>query len=147
MPHYDLPLSELRAYRSAAPEPADLDEYWQRALALARTRTVDPVYAPYEADVYGAMAVDDVTFSGGDGHPVRGWFIRPAAADRPLACRVVFIGYGGGRGLPVEHALYAAAGHATFVMDSRSQGGGWGIGDTSDPGAGASGPEHPGVMA
>ena len=35
-----------------------------------------------------------------------------------------FIGYGGGRSFPVDHALYAAAGHAVLVMDTRGQGGG-----------------------
>ncbi len=146
MPHFDLPLDQLRTYRSAAPEPADMDDYWQRAIALARSRATDAVYEPYQPGAYGSLAVDDVTFSGGDGHPVKAWFVRAAGATGPLACRVTFIGYGGGRGLPLEHALYAAAGHAAFVMDSRAQGGAWGVGHTPDPGAGASGPEHPGVM-
>jgi cephalosporin-C deacetylase len=59
----------------------------------------------------------------------------------------VFIGYGGGRDLPAAHALYPACGYATLVMDSRGQGGTWSWGDTADPGAGESGPEHPGVMS
>jgi cephalosporin-C deacetylase len=59
---------------------------------------------------------------------------------------VTFVGYGGGRDLPASHALYPACGHATFVMDTRAQGGTWSAGDTPDPGAGSSGPEHPGVM-
>ena len=73
----------------------------------------------------------------------------PAAACGgclPLACRVTFIGYGGGRDLPTEHSLYAACGYAALIMDSRSQGGSWSSGDTPDPGAGDSGSEHPGVM-
>ena len=32
-------------------------------------------------------------------------------------------------------------------MDTRSQGGTWSAGDTPDPGAGASGAEHPGVLS
>ena len=38
---------------------------------------------------------------------------------------VRFIGYGGGRGAPSEHALLAALGYQVFVMDSRGQGGRW----------------------
>ena len=87
-----------------------------------------------------------MTFSGFGGDPIRGWFLRPRAADGPLPCLVTYIGYGGGRTFPVDHALYAAAGHAMFVMDSRGQGGEWMPGATGDPGAGASGAEHPGVM-
>src|SRR5438270_662451 len=35
MPHYDLPLPELRSHRCAAPEPPDLDDYWPRAVETA----------------------------------------------------------------------------------------------------------------
>ena len=54
MPHYDLPLADLRTHRCAAPPPADLDDYWQRALGVARSRVTDPVYEPYEEAAYGA---------------------------------------------------------------------------------------------
>jgi cephalosporin-C deacetylase-like acetyl esterase len=33
---------------------------------------------------------------------------------------VKFIGYGGGRGLPAEHALLPALGYSVFVMDTRA---------------------------
>ncbi len=146
MPLYDLPLAELRNHRCAAPPPVDLDDFWQRALGVARSRVADPVFEPYEEAAYGSLAVDDVTFTGADGHPIKGWFLRPRGATGKLPCRVTFIGYGGGRNLPLEHALYAAAGYAVFVMDSRAQGGEWKVGHTPDPGAGFSGPEHPGVL-
>ncbi|HEY1370681.1 MAG TPA: acetylxylan esterase [Gaiellaceae bacterium] len=146
-PLFDLPLSGLREYRSAVAEPVDLDEFWQRTLESARAAAAEPVVERYEADAYGSLAAFDVTFSGSDGHPVKAWYLRPAGGDEtPLACRVAFIGYGGGRDFPAAHALYPACGHATFVMDTRAQGGTWAPGGTADPGAGASGPEHPGVM-
>ena len=53
---------------------------------------------------------------------------------------------GGGRDLPAAHTLYPVCGYATFVMDTRAQGGTWSAGDTPDPGAGSSSAEHPGVM-
>jgi cephalosporin-C deacetylase len=57
-----------------------------------------------------------------------------------------FIGYGGGRGLPVEHLALPAVGLASFVMDTRGQGGAWSVGATGDPGRADDGPEYPGVM-
>jgi cephalosporin-C deacetylase len=146
MPFFDLPLAELRSHRTASVEPDDLDSFWARAIAEAADRASEPAFEPYEPALFGAVAVDDVTFSGGDGHPIRAWFMRPREASAPLPCLVKFAGYGGGRDLPVEHALYPAAGHAVFVMDTRSQGGTGRVGATGDPGAGSSGPEHPGVM-
>ena len=146
VPLYDLPIEELRGYRSPATAPDDLDEFWQRSLADARSRSFEPRIATYEPEVYRELGVADVTFAGADGDPVRAWYLRPARSTDPLPCRVTFVGYGGGRDLPATHALYPACGYAAFVMDTRAQGGTWSAGNTPDPGAGSSGPEHPGVM-
>ena len=148
MPLLDLPLSELLEYRSAASAPHDLAAFWREALAEAEASAVEPVLTRYEPDAYGALAAYNVVFSGADGDPINAWYLRPTeAGDTPLACRVTFIGYGGGRDLPAAHALYPACGYAAFVMDTRAQGGTWAAGDTADRGAGSSGPEHPGVMS
>ena len=148
MPLLDLTLAELVEYRSATPEPSDLGAFWEQALASARASAIDPILTRYEPVAYGGLTALDVTFSGADGDPIRAWYLRPTAAgDTPLACRVTFIGYGGGRDLPAAHTLYPACGHAAFVMDTRAQGGTWAAGDTADRGAGSSGPEHPGVMS
>jgi len=146
VPWFDLPPAELAKHRTSATEPDGLDGFWAEAIAAARARASEPAFVPYREEVYGAIAVDDVTFSGADGSPVRAWFLRPRAATVPLACLVRFIGYGGGRALPVHHLDYAAAGHATFVMDTRGQGGQWSPGATGDPVHGT-GPEHPGVLS
>jgi cephalosporin-C deacetylase len=148
MPLLDLPLTELVDYRSAAAAPDDLDAFWLGALESASTKASDPVLTRYEPGSYGSLAAFHVVFSGADGDPINAWYLRPAdAGDTPLACRVTFIGYGGGRDLPAAHALYPACGHAAFVMDTRAQGGTWATGETADRGAGSSGPEHPGVMS
>jgi len=147
MPLFDLPQAELERHRTAAPEPEGLDAFWADAIAVARAAAAAPVLTPYRPDAYKALEVFDVTFSGADGHPIKAWYLRPReASTTPLPCRVTFVGYGGGRDHAAAHALYPASGYATFVMDTRAQGGNWSTGATPDPGAGDSGPEHPGVM-
>jgi cephalosporin-C deacetylase len=60
---------------------------------------------------------------------------------------VKFIGYGGGRGRPVEHMLLPALGYALLVMDTRGQGGRWTTGATGDHADGwQAGPENASVM-
>jgi cephalosporin-C deacetylase len=89
----------------------------------------------------------DVTFAGFGGDPVRAWLHLPAAPVRaagPLAGVVQYMGYNGGRGLPHEHTLWAQAGYAHLVMDTRGQGSGWTTGDTPDPTP--SGPAQPGFL-
>jgi cephalosporin-C deacetylase len=147
LPIYDLSLDELRDYRTSAEEPPGLDAFWAAALEEARARAGEPVVEPYRPDLYRTVRAFDVEFGGADGHPVRAWYLRPAAAgNEPLPCRVTFVGYGGGRDLPASHTVYPACGFATLVMDTRAQGGTWSTGSTPDPGAGSSGAEHPGVM-
>jgi cephalosporin-C deacetylase len=129
---FDLPLDHLRSYRSASSEPDGFDRFWADTLAQARQHALD---ARFERVATGLSTVTtfDVTFAGFGGHPVKGWLTLPAGADEPLPLLVEFIGYGGGRGLAHTHLLWASAGFAHFVMDTRGQGSGWSTGDTEDP--------------
>ncbi|GAA4889995.1 acetylxylan esterase [Streptomyces coeruleoprunus] len=140
---FDLPLDELRTYRSASEEPADFDDFWARTLKEAAAHPLEP---RFERVGTGLTTVDvyDVTFAGFDGHPVKGWFVIPAGVTEPVPVVAEFIGYGGGRGLPHTHLLWASAGFGHFVMDTRGQGSGWAGGHTADPVG--SGPAHPGFM-
>ena len=76
------------------------------------------------------IAASDVTFSGFDGQPIKAWLLHPAGATGPLPTIVEYIGYGGGRGEPVDWLVWASAGYAHLVMDTRGQGGAWRSGDT-----------------
>ena len=69
----------------------------------------------------------------------------PGRAPRPLPAVVEYVGYGGGRGLAHERVLWAAAGYAHLVMDTRGQGSTWSVGETPDPDA-TGAPAHPGFM-
>ncbi|MGX1908058.1 acetylxylan esterase [Streptomyces phaeochromogenes] len=141
---FDLPLDQLRNYRSASVEPEDFDAFWGKTLQEAREHGLDARFEPVETHLKN-VKVFDVTFAGFGGHPVKGWLTLPAWANTPLPTVVEYIGYGGGRGLPHTHLLWASAGFAHFVMDTRGQGGSWGGGgDTPDPVGSA--PAYPGFM-
>jgi cephalosporin-C deacetylase len=147
MPWFDLPLDQLREYRTETAEPPDLDPWWQQRLAQSRVSARPTALTRYEADIYAPVEVYDAEFSGAEGDRIRAWYIRPAGADGPTPAVVKFIGYGGGRGLPAEHVLLPALGYAVFVMDTRGQGGRWTTGATGDPPSDpAAGPENARVM-
>ncbi|MET9592892.1 acetylxylan esterase [Streptomyces sp. NPDC006516] len=130
---FDLPLEELRTYRSRSVEPDDFDAFWSDTLAEAGTHDLDARFERCADTGLATVEVYDVTFAGFGGHPVKGWFVIPAGTTEPLPVVVEFIGYGGGRNLPHAHLLWASAGMAHFVMDTRGQGSGWAPGDTADP--------------
>lgn len=141
----DWNLSELERYAPERTEPDDFDEFWARTLAQAREHPMAPRLDPVESGLR-TLEIRDLTFPGFGGHPIKGWFLRPRNAAGPLPCVVSYLGYGGGRGLPHEQLLYASAGYANLVMDTRGQGSGWSRGDTPDRGAEAVDPHHPGFM-
>ncbi len=143
MAHTDLSLAELAQYRATFEEPTDFDEFWSATLADARRYEVDASFEPVDTGLT-AIRTFDVTFRGFGGHHIKGWLHLPAHADGPLPGVVQFQGYGGGRGVAHENVLYALAGYAHLMMDTRGQGSGWSVGDTPDP-VGA-GPSHPGFM-
>jgi cephalosporin-C deacetylase len=147
VPWFDLPEHELRTYRTRTTEPDGLDAWWRQRLDDARSGAGETTVRRHEPGTYGPTQVHDVEFSGAHGHRVRGWFLRPPS-DGPVPVAVTYVGYGGGRGVPVEHLALPAVGIAAFVMDTRGQGGGWTVGATGDPGSPGDddGPQHPGVM-
>lgn len=114
---------EIAGYRPKSAAPQDFDSFWQRTLADARAHGT-AVKAERCTDRYllHAVEVDDVRFSGWKGEPVAAWLLRPRAAEGPLPVVVTYNGYTGGRGLPTDHLLWAAAGYAQLVVDSRGQG-------------------------
>lgn len=141
----DWPLARLREYQPERDEPADFDAFWTATLDQARAQAGDATFVPYDSGL-ALVDVFDVTFSGFAGQQIRGWFVLPHGADRPLPCVVEYIGYGGGRGLPHEWLHWSAAGYAHFVMDTRGQGSnGYLVGDTPDPSSTGE-PQTPGFM-
>jgi cephalosporin-C deacetylase len=144
MPLYDLPLDQLREYRTTTPEPDGLDDWWAARLAAARALAKPLQLTRHEPELYGPLEVYDAEFSGAGGDRVKAWYIKPPNTGKADKMVVRFIGYGGGRGVPAEHVLLAAAGYGIFVMDTRGQGGRWTTGATGD-GAGH-GPENSLVM-
>ncbi len=78
MPWFDLPLDQLREYRTDTAEPPELDLWWQLRLAQARAAARPPALTRYEADIYAPVEVYDTEFSGAGGDRIRAWYLRPA---------------------------------------------------------------------
>jgi cephalosporin-C deacetylase len=132
MPQFDLPLDELNTYAPTLAEPPGLDAFWKATLSEANTHPLNAVFTPVDTGLT-VLESFDVTFAGFGGDPIRAWLHLPAHRTGPLPCVVEYAGYGGGRGLAHERVLWATAGYAHLVMDTRGQGSGWSVGDTPDP--------------
>lgn len=145
MAFFDMPLAQLEVYQPKRPEPDDFDAFWERTLAETRAYDLSPQFDLVD---YGLAAVEtyDVTFSGFGGQAIKAWLLLPKSRNGAVPCIVEYIGYGGGRGTPLDWLTWSAMGYAHFIMDTRGQGSRWLNGDTPDNAAEGQTPQHPGFM-
>src|ERR671918_2027257 len=134
-------IARLSSRRTTPATGAILPPHRAAARALRQPTSFVPAHPELRS-----LEVFDVTFSGFGGHAIRAWLILPRTRVDPLPVVVEYVGYGGGRGLPIHWLTWAAAGYASFVMDTRGQGSVFVTGDTPDPDAGTSGPSYPGFL-
>jgi cephalosporin-C deacetylase len=121
---FDLPLAELETYRPSIEQPEDLADFWRRSREEVQGFDLDLSVRPVENKL---VVIDtfDVRFAGWGGSPVQAWLHVPAGASRsadPLPTVVQYYGYSRGRGFPHENTVWAQAGYAQLVMDTRGQG-------------------------
>ena len=118
---FDLPLEQLQNYRPPRNNPRistlSGPKPWPRPRRF-------PLEAHFEPVDSGLRLVEtfDVTFNGYGGQPIKGWLILPRQRAKPLPCVMEYIGYGSGRGNPIDWLLWSNAGYAHFVMDTRGPG-------------------------
>jgi len=146
MAQFDLPLTELQSYRPEVAEPEDFDAFWSATLEEARGTDLAPQLVPVENKL-SLLDTYDLTYAGYGGAPVRAWLHVPAGSTGPLPTVVQYHGYSRGRGLPHSSTLWAQAGYAHLVMDTRGQG--WRVGggsETADPSPDAGLNHAPGFM-
>ena len=51
MPWFDLPLDQLREFRTDTAEPSGLDQWWQQRLEAARAAAIPPRLILHEAEI------------------------------------------------------------------------------------------------
>jgi cephalosporin-C deacetylase len=140
---YDIPIETLRATTTLAVAPENLAAFWDETLEDSAGVGFEPRFEPVRTP-YVALETFDVTFAGFAGDPIRAWLHLPRDRSGPVPCVVEFAGYGCGRGLVHQTTMWAHAGFAHLVMDTRGQGSEGSPGDTPDP-HGTS-PAFPGLM-
>jgi cephalosporin-C deacetylase len=122
MPLIDMPLEQLRSYQGRNPCPADMDSYWDAA--LAEMRAVDPkvelVPRPSKASYVDCF---DMYFTGVRGARIYCQLLKPKGFRGKRPALLVFHGYSGHSGDWCEKYRWAAQGFVVAAMDCRGQGG------------------------
>jgi cephalosporin-C deacetylase len=122
MPIVDLPLSQLKEYQGRNPRPADMEEYWETA--LAEMRALDPAVEliPYSLKAPFAECFH-LYFTGVGGARVHAKYLRPRGAREPHPAVLMFHGYSGSSGDWADKLNYVAQGFSVAALDCRGQAG------------------------
>lgn len=122
MPILDMPLEQLYEYEGRNECPADIDAYWDRAVAemeelgtgceLIKSRFQVPNAACY-----------DMYFTGVGGARIHAKFLRPANVTGRIPAVLHFHGYSGSGASFSDLLSYVCAGFAVAAIDARGQGG------------------------
>ncbi len=117
-----MPLEELRRYQGLNPRPADIDEYWDRA--LQEMHALDPrvELRPHRFNAPFAECFD-LYFTGVGNARVHAKYLRPAGDKGPHPAVVTFHGYSGNSGDWMDKLSYVASGFSVAALDVRGQGG------------------------
>ena len=100
-------LDELRAYKPNLAVPDDLDAFWDRTLAEARSTELVATATPVESGLTRHRDARRRIQRVRRARRSRAGCTCPPGATGPLPAVVEFVGYGGGRGLPHERVLWA----------------------------------------
>ena len=118
----DMPLEELKKYHGINPCPADMDEYWDSA--IAEMKAVDPQVELIKSDFTVPFAdCFDMYFTGVRGARIHAKLLKPKNITKPVPALVEFHGYSINCGQWNDKLGYVADGFVVAAMDCRGQGG------------------------
>ncbi|MBC7528084.1 MAG: acetylxylan esterase [Chthonomonadaceae bacterium] len=122
MPLVDLPLDQLHRYEGRNPRPADMEEFWDKA--LAEMHAVDPQIelVPYPLKSHFAECFH-LYFTGVGGARIHAKYLRPKHSPEPHPAVVEFHGYSGNSGDWAGKLAYVSQGYSFASLDCRGQGG------------------------
>jgi cephalosporin-C deacetylase len=119
---FDFPLEQLHTYQGINPRPADLDTYWDNA--LAEMNAIDPKVELIPAEFQAPNAeCFHMYFTGTGGARVYAKLLRPKQAAAPHPAVLMFHGYTGDSGDWAGKLSYVGQGFTVAALDCRGQGG------------------------
>ena len=122
MPIVDMSVEKLYAFQGCNPCPADIEEYWDRA--VAQMEALGTGCELIEADFHAPnVECFEMYFTGVGGAKIHCRYARPKKIQGKIPAVVNFHGYSGSGGSFSGLLKWCAAGMAAFNMDCRGQGG------------------------
>jgi len=122
MPLVDMSLEKLYQYQGMNERPADMEEYWDRAIAEMEALGTGCELIPAKLKVPGVECYE-MYFTGAANARIHCRLVRPAKREGKLPAVCIYHGYSGSGGSFSGLLRWAAAGFVAASMDCRGQGG------------------------
>lgn len=122
MPLIDMPLEKLYEFEGRNERPADMEEYWDRAIAEMEALGTGCELVPAAFQVKGVECFE-LYFTGVGGARIHGRLARPAHREGKCPAVCCFHGYSGAGGSFNSLLRWVAAGFVAVNMDCRGQAG------------------------
>lgn len=122
MPIVDMPLAELKKYMGSSPCPADIDRYWDDALAEMDALEHNAKFTKVSFTSKGAEYYD-LYFTGTKGARIHAKFAKPENIDGKIPAVLMFHGLAGSSEDWTNLTSYASQGYCVAFLDARGQGG------------------------
>lgn len=122
MPIVDMPLEQLKVYQGCNPCPADIEEYWDRAIAEMEALGTGCELIPAAFHAPNTECYE-MYFTGAGGARIHCRFARPANVQGKIPGVCLFHGYSGSCGSFCDLLKWTNCGMAVASMDCRGQGG------------------------
>ena len=122
MPILDKPIEELYTYNGSSPCPADIDEYWDKALEEMDALDFKAEFAESKFKARG-IEFYDLYFTGTKNARLHAKFAKPVNIDGKAPAVLIFHGLSGSSCEWTGLIKYASQGYVTAALDTRGQGG------------------------
>ena len=122
MPIVDMPLEELKKYRGSSPCPADIDEYWDNAIAEMKALDYNAEFIKADFESKG-IEYYDLYFTGTKNARLHAKFAKPANIEGKVPAVLMFHGLSGSSCEWSGLIQYASQGYCVAFLDTRGQAG------------------------
>lgn len=122
MPIVDMSVEKLLKFEGCNPRPADIEEYWDRAIAEMEALGTGCELVPAEFQAPGVECYE-MYFMGVGGAKIHCRLAKPAGVQGKIPAVCLFHGYTGSGGSFSSMLKWCAVGMAAVNMDCRGQGG------------------------
>ena len=122
MPCVDMPLAKLYEYKGVSPCPADIDEYWDEALAEMNGLDPKAEFVPHPFATKNTEMFD-LYFTGTKGARIHAKFAKPAKVEGKIPAVLIFHGLSGSAEEWNTLLKFTSEGFAAAYLDTRGQAG------------------------